>query len=100
MVVGVPNVSKSSVINRLHRAGGVAHASNDGRRNRGAPVGAVPGVTRSVSKLKISQEPLIYVFDSHGILEPCVKDRESAFKLALCSALPGSFYLMPSTTVL
>ncbi|CAG0916512.1 unnamed protein product [Notodromas monacha] len=81
MIVGVPNVGKSTVINRLRRLG-------VGGVSKGAPVGAIAGMTRSLSKIKVSLDPLIYVFDTPGILEPRVRDQESAMKLALVAALP------------
>ncbi|XP_014276307.1 mitochondrial GTPase 1 [Halyomorpha halys] len=80
MITGVPNVGKSSIINALR------HTYL--RRNKAAPVGALAGVTRSVtSKIKVSEVPLIYVLDTPGILEPTVSDMDAALKLALCSSM-------------
>lgn len=80
MIIGVPNVGKSSLVNilrnrHLHKKGASA-------------VGAVAGITRSVlHKIKISEEPLIYLLDTPGILAPNIKDTETGMKLALCACL-------------
>jgi hypothetical protein len=48
-------------------------------------VGAVPGVTRSVqNRIKVSDNPLIYLLDTPGILTPNVPDVETGLRLALC----------------
>uniref|UniRef100_A0A1B6LM30 CP-type G domain-containing protein n=2 Tax=Graphocephala atropunctata TaxID=36148 RepID=A0A1B6LM30_9HEMI len=81
MVIGVPNVGKSSIINTLRN-------KNLLKRNA-AHVGAVPGITRSVGeKIKISEDPLIYVLDTPGILSPKVPSVDVGMKLALCATIP------------
>lgn len=90
MITGVPNVGKSSIINALR------HTYL--RRSKAAPVGAIAGVTRSVtSKIKVSEIPLIYVLDTPGILEPTVSDMDAALKLALCSSMQD--HLVGSTII-
>ncbi|GBP78953.1 Mitochondrial GTPase 1 [Eumeta japonica] len=80
MIIGVPNVGKSSVINMLRSIKlKVAHA---------LPVGAVAGVTRSLmTKMRINNDPEIFMFDTPGILEPSTRDIEMGLKLALCASL-------------
>ncbi|KAM3959354.1 mitochondrial GTPase 1 [Aphomia sociella] len=80
MIIGVPNVGKSSLINMLRsRNMSVRHA---------LPVGAVAGVTRSLmTKMRINNDPTIFMFDTPGILEPSVTDVEMGLKLALCASL-------------
>ncbi|CAG9789521.1 unnamed protein product [Diatraea saccharalis] len=80
MIIGVPNVGKSSLINMLRtRNMHIRHA---------LPVGAVAGVTRSVmTKMRINNDPKIFMFDTPGILEPTVTDVEMGLKLALCASL-------------
>ncbi|XP_047994342.1 mitochondrial GTPase 1 [Leguminivora glycinivorella] len=80
MIIGVPNVGKSSLINMLRsRNMGIGHA---------LPVGAVAGVTRSVMmKIRINNNPNIFMLDTPGILEPSVTDVEMGLKLALCGNL-------------
>ncbi|XP_063231239.1 mitochondrial GTPase 1 [Bacillus rossius redtenbacheri] len=81
MVIGVPNVGKSSLINALRNRH--LHKSN------AAHVGAVAGVTRSVqTRIKVGHQPLFYLLDTPGVLTPSVTDVESGMRLALCSCLP------------
>lgn len=80
MIIGVPNVGKSSLINILR--------NRNLRKKNATAVGAVAGITRSVMmKIKVSEEPLMYLLDTPGILAPRVKDTETGMKLALCSCL-------------
>ena len=71
MVVGVPNVGKSTLINRIV-----------GRR--GAKVGARPGVTRGKQWVRGAGLQLL---DSPGILWPKFEDQEAARKLAITAAI-------------
>lgn len=76
MVMGVPNVGKSSLINRLRNT----HL----RKAKAAPVGGVAGITRSVmNKIKISENPLVYLLDTPGILPPFIRDVYCGLKLAV-----------------
>lgn len=80
MVIGIPNVGKSSLINRLRSA----HLN----KAKATKVGPLAGVTRSVlTRIKISENPNFYLFDTPGILEPTVKDIYTGFKLALIGSL-------------
>lgn len=80
MVIGVPNVGKSSLINRLR--------NNHLNKAKAAHVGGVAGITRSLStRIKISEDPLIYLFDTPGILAPSIKDIHAGLKLALVGCL-------------
>ncbi|CAG2053728.1 unnamed protein product [Timema podura] len=80
MVIGVPNVGKSSLINTLRNRH--LHKSN------AAHVGAVAGITRSVqNRIKVNEDPLIYLMDTPGVLTPNVPDVESGMRLALCACL-------------
>lgn len=81
MVIGVPNVGKSSLINVLRNKYLL--------RSSAAHVGAVPGITRSVGeKIKISDDPLIYVMDTPGILSPKICSVDDGMKLAVCNTIP------------
>lgn len=78
MIIGVPNVGKSSFVNALRNR----HLNKKGTNQ----VGGVAGVTRSVqTRVKISEDPLIYLLDTPGVLEPKVRDDEMGMKLALCA---------------
>ncbi|XP_049878195.1 mitochondrial GTPase 1 [Pectinophora gossypiella] len=80
MIIGVPNVGKSSLINMMR--------STYMNTRHVLPVGAVAGVTRSVqTKMRINNDPKIFMFDTPGILEPSVSDVEMGLKLALCASL-------------
>lgn len=80
MIIGVPNVGKSSLINVLR---------NRHLKMKGATtVGAVAGVTRNVlNRIKISEKPLMYLLDTPGILEPIIQDNVQGLKLAAVSCL-------------
>jgi ribosome biogenesis GTPase A len=76
MIIGVPNVGKSSLINRLR--------NTYLQKSNAAAVGAIAGITRSVmNKIKISENPLVYLLDTPGILPPNINDVYSGLKLAL-----------------
>lgn len=77
MVIGVPNVGKSSIINVLRNR----HLKKTGA----AAVGAVAGITRSVlNRIKISEDPKAYLIDTPGIMMPTIRDTNAGLKLALC----------------
>lgn len=81
MIIGVPNVGKSSLINVLRNR----HL----KKKAVSLVGGIAGVTRSVmEKVKISEDPLMYMIDTPGILEPKISDDEMGMKLALVGCLP------------
>ena len=72
MVVGVPNVGKSTLINRLH-GGSIAK------------VGDMPGVTRANQWVKIT--PYLELLDTPGLLWPRLDDPLAARRLAYISAI-------------
>lgn len=81
MIIGVPNVGKSSLTNVLR---------NRHLKTKGASaVGAIAGVTRSVlTRIKISEKPLqIFMYDTPGILTPRIRDVDQGMKLASVSCL-------------
>ncbi|KAL3678093.1 hypothetical protein R1sor_021049 [Riccia sorocarpa] len=85
MVVGIPNVGKSCLINSM---------SNITRGNfsvqeqpKRAKVGPLPGVTRHVAGFKIGERPSTYVLDTPGVLVPNIENIETGMKLALTGAV-------------
>ncbi|UJR33882.1 hypothetical protein I4U23_021303 [Adineta vaga] len=81
VVCGIPNVGKSTFINKLRNL----FINKPGSEQ----VGASPGVTRTMSeKVKISNRPKVYIRDSPGILEPRLKSPDESFRLLLTNAIP------------
>ena len=72
MVIGIPNVGKSSLINRLCNKKVVG-------------VGNKPGVTKSINWIRINED--IELLDSPGILWPKFVDQERALILASLMAI-------------
>jgi len=72
MILGIPNVGKSSLINRL-RGSAVARTADK------------PGVTRGKQWIKISKN--LEILDTPGVLWPKIEDQEAAFRLAATGAI-------------
>lgn len=72
MVVGIPNVGKSSFINRM-------------AKNAIAKVGDKPGVTKNKQWIKTKDS--IELLDTPGILWPKFDDEETAYNLAFTGAI-------------
>ena len=48
----------------------------------------MPGVTRSVlTRIRICDQPLVYLIDTPGIMVPNIRDMHVGLKLALCCKL-------------
>jgi len=77
VVVGLPNVGKSTITNFLI-----------GRRS--ARVGAKPGVTRGLQLVNIRDDFLL--LDTPGIVSPRIARREQGITLALVGCLQENFY--------
>jgi ribosome biogenesis GTPase A len=75
MVVGMPNVGKSTFINRLVRE----------HRLKTAPM---PGVTRSVAWVQLRNEMLL--LDTPGVMLPRIDDETAAQRLGWIGALPDA----------
>ncbi|XP_071420178.1 mitochondrial ribosome-associated GTPase 1 isoform X1 [Pithys albifrons albifrons] len=108
LVIGVPNMGKSSLINslrRLHLKKGISlWCQGSGRRwgtvflasmtvplfppGKATTVGGEPGITKAVlSRIQVSEKPLMYLVDTPGVLPPKLGDVETGMKLALCGAI-------------
>ncbi|KAK3405509.1 hypothetical protein EUGRSUZ_K01722 [Eucalyptus grandis] len=88
MVVGVPNVGKSALINSIHRIAS-SHFPVQEKIKR-ATVGPLPGVTQDIAGFKIAHHPSIYVLDTPGVLVPSIPDIETGLKLALAGSVKDS----------
>ncbi|NXV96569.1 MTG1 GTPase, partial [Calonectris borealis] len=80
LVIGVPNVGKSSLINSLRRL----HL----KKGKATAVGGEPGITKAVlTRIQVCEKPLMYLVDTPGVLPPKLGDVETGMKLALCGAI-------------
>lgn len=75
LVVGIPNVGKSTVINRL-------------RNKKVAQTGDRPGVTKAQQWIKIGKE--LELLDTPGILWPKFEDQRIGMNLAITGAIKDS----------
>ncbi|KAK2799729.1 hypothetical protein FQN50_008377 [Emmonsiellopsis sp. PD_5] len=85
LVVGMPNIGKSTLINNLRFLGR--------RKGKAAKIGADPGVTRKIGgPIKIIQREKnpVYIVDTPGVFVPYMPDSESMLKLALCSCIKST----------
>lgn len=93
LLVGMPNVGKSTVTNHLKHFGNPKNKAS--RVRKVAITGGMPGVTRSISEtIKIIQgeeeSQTVYLRDTPGVFVPYVPDQDSMLKLALCGFVKES----------
>ena len=93
MIVGMPNVGKSSLINALRQVG--VH------KGKAAQTGAQPGVTRKIgTTVKIiegtEEKEGVYLMDTPGVFVPYVPNAETMLKLALCGSVKDTI-ISPTT---
>jgi mitochondrial GTPase 1 len=95
LIVGMPNVGKSSLLNALRMEG--VH------RGKAARTGAQPGITRKIaSGVKIvdpdpeQDREAVYMVDTPGVFVPYVPDAESMLKLALVGSVKDTI-ISPTT---
>ncbi|KAG6475813.1 short integuments 2, mitochondrial-like isoform X1 [Zingiber officinale] len=88
LVVGVPNVGKSALINSIHRIATSRFPVQE--KVKHATVGPLPGVTKDIAGYKIANRPSIYVLDTPGVLVPSIPDIETGLRLALTGAIKDS----------
>ncbi len=84
MIVGIPNVGKSTLINRL-------------AKKNVAKTGNTPGVTKSQQWIKVGKE--LELLDTPGILWPKFEDQEVGYKLALTGAIKDTITNMDDLAI-
>lgn len=84
MVVGIPNVGKSSLINEFRRLSNSQKLSKGKKR---ATVGPTPGVTVRNDIIKVNDKPAVYVVDTPGVMLPNIPSAETGMRLALTGAI-------------
>ncbi|KAI3403792.2 mtg1 [Candida oxycetoniae] len=107
VIVGMPNVGKSTLVNTM-RSVGLKNSSYEGKENNennennGEPIstkirkvaktGGQPGVTRSTSEIiRLSRDPELMVYDTPGVFLPTVKNAETMLALGLVGCVHNSF---------
>jgi ribosome biogenesis GTPase A len=84
MIVGIPNVGKSTLINRL-------------AKKNIAKTGNMPGVTKAQQWIKVGKE--IELLDTPGILWPKFEDQSVGYKLALTGAIKDTITNMEDLAI-
>ncbi|MDE7263129.1 MAG: ribosome biogenesis GTPase YlqF [Anaeroplasmataceae bacterium] len=72
MILGIPNVGKSTLINTM-------------AKRKATTVGDRPGVTKNQTWIKITED--LYFLDTPGILWPKFEDQMVGLKLAMCGSI-------------
>lgn len=77
MILGIPNVGKSTLMNHL-------------ARRRVANVADTPGVTKSQQRIELQDGTILY--DTPGLMWPKVHDENSGYRLAMAGSIGTNAY--------
>lgn len=100
LVVGMPNVGKSTLINSLRLAHEYQFHREDYRRSRSPETVAIhPGTTRALKMVPISRDPNVVLYDSPGVTLPGCFAKEAGVKLAACGIIPTNDISLPRAVV-
>ncbi|KAK6461373.1 P-loop containing nucleoside triphosphate hydrolase protein [Scheffersomyces coipomensis] len=94
MIIGMPNVGKSTLVNTLRFVGYSAdlEGSISTKNRKVARTGGQPGVTKSTSEIiRLSKDPDILVYDTPGVFLPTVKNCETMLALSLVGCVHNSY---------
>ena len=72
LIIGIPNVGKSTLINKL-------------AKRKATNVGDKPGVTKAQSWIKVSED--LFLLDTPGVLWPKFEDQMVGLRLAVCGSI-------------
>ena len=72
LIIGIPNVGKSTLINKL-------------AKRKATNVGDKPGVTKAQSWIKVSDD--LFLLDTPGVLWPKFEDQMVGLRLAICGSI-------------
>ena len=84
MILGIPNVGKSTLINKL-------------AKRKAVGVGDKPGFTKAQSWIKVSED--LFLLDTPGILWPKFDDQMIGVRLALCGSIKDEILDIERITV-
>ncbi|RCK62209.1 Mitochondrial GTPase 1 [Candida viswanathii] len=93
MIIGMPNVGKSTLVNTLRQVGLNDDAGAiSSRVIKVARTGNQPGVTRNTSEIiRLCRDPDIMVYDTPGVFMPTAKNVETMLALGLVGCIHDSF---------
>ncbi|MCR5113646.1 MAG: ribosome biogenesis GTPase YlqF [Acholeplasmatales bacterium] len=84
MIIGIPNVGKSTLINRL-------------AKRKAATTGDKPGVTKAQSWIKVTDD--LFLLDTPGILWPKFEDQMVGVKLAMAGSIKDDILNLEQITL-